>query len=88
MTLFDEHFLIRKGKKELRLWPFEPFSTRMVCQTECMRKRGNETYSPDELTSVMNLQFKLPEFSGRVGWRLDLKSQTDARYRALTSYSD
>jgi len=31
MTLFDEKFLLRQGAKEFRLWPFEPFSARMVC---------------------------------------------------------
>ena len=31
MTLFDEKFLLRQGPKEFRLWPFLPFSARMVC---------------------------------------------------------
>jgi hypothetical protein len=31
VSLFDESFLIRQGKRELRLWPFESFNPRMVC---------------------------------------------------------
>jgi hypothetical protein len=38
LTLFDEKFLLRQGKRELRLWPFVAFHPRMVCQTECFKK--------------------------------------------------
>lgn len=35
MSLFDENFLLRQGRKELRMWPFEEYDPRMVCQGEC-----------------------------------------------------
>ena len=38
ISLFDESFLIRQGKKDLRLWPFESFNPRMVCQGECFNR--------------------------------------------------
>ena len=30
-SVFDEQFLLRKGDRKLRLWPFESFNPRMVC---------------------------------------------------------
>jgi hypothetical protein len=62
MTLFDEKFLLRQGPKELRLWPFEAFSARMVCQTECMRLTTDEPHVTQEITRVINMQIKLPEY--------------------------
>ena len=31
MSLFDDNFLLRQGRKEVRLWPFEQYDPRMVC---------------------------------------------------------
>jgi len=40
VSLFDETFLLRQGRKEMRLWPFEQYQPRMVCQGECYTKEN------------------------------------------------
>lgn len=35
MSLFEENFLLRQGRKEVRIWPFEEYDPRMVCSGEC-----------------------------------------------------
>ena len=50
VSLFDETFLLRQGRKEMRLWPFEEYSPRMVCQGEC--------YTKENPTSLLDKQNK------------------------------
>jgi len=51
ISLFDENFLARQGSCELRLWPFENFSPRMVCQGVCYQKvNDGEKFQKHTLT--------------------------------------
>ena len=62
VSIFDESFLIRQGKRECRLWPFESFVPRMVCQGECYNKTnkasGNGTYDPNAIAECMIMQIE------------------------------
>ena len=62
VSLFDENFLIRQGGRELRLWPFEMFNPRMVCQGECFNKpdqpdgvKKSNNFKPDKINETMSL---------------------------------
>ena len=35
LPLFDGNLLLKQGKKEFNLWPFEQYDPRMVCQAGC-----------------------------------------------------
>lgn len=78
VSLFDENFLIRQGGRELRLWPFEMFNPRMVCQGECFSKDEDEigttkktnNFKPERINQTMSLQIEFQSFAGKVGWRL------------------
>ena len=78
VSLFDENFLIRQGGRELRLWPFEMFNPRMVCQGECFNKDEDEigttkktnNFKPERINQTMSLQIEFQSFAGKVGWRL------------------
>ena len=75
VSLFDERFLIRQGKRDCRLWPFDVFQPRMVCQGECFAKpsqegSGKAHYRPNQIAGCMSLQIEFQSFSGKVGWRL------------------
>lgn len=59
VSLFDETFLIRQGKRECRLWPFESFQPRMVCQGECFEKNAsNEVFKPFAMSQCMTMQIE------------------------------
>ena len=75
MSLFDESYLLRQGRKELRLWPFEEFDPRMVCQGECYVAKDhlNVPIKSNNSKQIMKLQLELQSFSGKVGWRLQEK---------------
>lgn len=71
VSLFDESFLIRQGKRECRLWPFESFQPRMVCQGECYLKQAPvDIYQPGTISKCMTMQIEFQSFAGKVGWRL------------------
>lgn len=77
VSLFDESFLIRQGRRECRLWPFESFQPRMVCQGECYEKKvTNAVYNPNNIAECMTLQIEFQSFAGKIGWRLQ---KTDTR---------
>ena len=64
VSLFDENFLIRQGGRELRLWPFEMFNPRMVCQGECFNISEEDTlnktnnFKPQKINQTMSLQIE------------------------------
>lgn len=71
VSLFDENFLIRQGRREMRLWPFEMYNPRMVCQGECFnRETLNANFNPNRINQCMSLQIEFQSFAGKVGWRL------------------
>ena len=35
LSLFDENLLLKQGRKQFNLWPFEQYDPRMVCQAGC-----------------------------------------------------
>ena len=82
VSLFDESFLIRQGKRECRLWPFESFMPRMVCQGECYNKKfKNDVYAPNQISECMTMQIEFQSFAGKVGWRLQrAESQKNDRF--------
>jgi hypothetical protein len=71
VSLFDESFLIRQGRREMRLWPLEMYNPRMVCQGECFnRDTLNANFKPNKINQCMSLQIEFQSFAGKVGWRL------------------
>ena len=59
MPLFEENFLLRQGHKEVRIWPFEEYDPRMVCQGECFNKpKPNDQYNPNVIQKGMQLQIE------------------------------
>ena len=55
----------------MRLWPFEQFTPRMVCQGECYLKDIPVSKLDNENKwNAMSLQVEFQSFCGQVGWRL------------------
>jgi hypothetical protein len=73
ISLFDENFLARQGICDLRLWPYESFKPRMVCQGVCYSRHENETFCEHTMSDHMTLNVMFQSFGAPVGWRLDNK---------------
>ena len=64
LSIFDERFLIRQGRRECRMWPFESFHPRRVCQGECYEMDSDEEknlfsnlkeYKPNRIAGCMTM---------------------------------
>ena len=60
MPLFEENFLLRQGHKEVRIWPFEEYDPRMVCQGECYVAKDDQNIpiAKGNSKQIMKLQME------------------------------
>ena len=89
ISIFDENFLVRQGKRELRLWPFESFIPRMVCQGECFRKQSElQVNCQNTIHKNMSLLIEFQTYMGKVGWRLTSMSKKRRMKRRIHKGKD
>ena len=61
-SIFEANHLMKFGHRDLKLWPFEAFDPRMVCQGECntIEKEFLTSESHDAVDSlILNMGFEV-----------------------------
>ena len=71
-SIFDSHFILRQGDREMSLWPLREFNPRMVCAGEYLVKETFKSHDMTHYKSEMKLAIGFKDY-GKVKWRLEGK---------------